>query len=439
MTIINEKVNVNANQIADILNYHTQRRGLLIDLDRVLDYQIHFIEKAMKLKKPLDALAGVNNFNVNSSKDVLNTLVQRFNVSEHKLMSAGKLSANKIIINNLMEDAQISDDVKLFLKVYQERKDAVGSVSRLEQYVNLPLLEAEDFQGHRVVVARPHWHVLDTSRLSAREPSIQNIAKIFADLITHLEGQTMVRSDSGQIEPRITYSYFIRDELIVALINLYNDAYFGQLHYVMMSDEEDAYYRNHLDELEVKEWDTNLRKDLKTLGLAGNYGSSNLGNINSELAIRYEQRIQNHPGRIKLVNDITKSVKTGQEIFYSAFGTPVEPTENSKYTKGTIAWQNHLIRCGLNNPIQTTAADLMCEAIYRADKILKEEARGDSWIGYAKHDEGLFYLDRCDAHLVEPLRECFGYDVTLNGQKWVNIDSDILIGVKPGMEGVRSV
>ncbi len=64
------------------------------------------------------------------------------------------------------------------------------------------------------------------------------------DIITEPKGYTLIRCDSGQIEPRINFSYFVRDELIMNLITHYNDAYFGLMHYATAREEDIRRWRD---------------------------------------------------------------------------------------------------------------------------------------------------------------------------------------------------
>lgn len=236
----------------------------------------------------------------------------------------------------------------------------------------------------------------------------------------------MVFSDSGQIEPRITYSAYIRDDLIVRLITLYDDAYYGLLHFIQMSAEEERQSRADLDSIQIHEVTDAMkekRQRLKTLGLAGNYGSSNLASIDAELGPLYEEKIVGHPARKALESRVTEAVRGGATCFHGYFGTPVYPDNTPKYHRGGNGWAGHMVRCGINNPIQTTAAELMCISVANAKKILGPRDH----IGSYKHDEGLFYVR--EEHVTEmapKLQECLAYAV----DQWIPIGSDLHIGRK---------
>lgn len=298
--------------------------------------------------------------------------------------------------------------------------------SYLGQYLSLPISNVEDMDNQRMVVAHPEWKVLATSRFSASSPSVQNINRDICDIYTAPKGWQLVFSDSGQIEPRITYSAYIRDDLIVKLITMYDDAYYGLLHFILLTDEEERNLRSNLDSIKLHEVTAEMkgkRQRLKVLGLAGNYGSSNLASIATELGPLYEKKIVNHPARKALEAEVTAAVRNGAEFFNGYFGTRVYPDNTQKYHKGDSSWAGHMIRCGINNPIQTTAAELMCISVMNAKRILGPKDH----IGSYKYDEGMFYVRNEHVEELAPkLRECLSYAV----EGWIPIGSDLHIGRK---------
>lgn len=429
MLKIVDKISITADQARYYLEQQTSKGGIFIDLDRCLDYQAYYIEKTKPVLQAWRKMAGFS-IHPDKKEDVKNTLINRFEIPESRLVSMGKISIAEEVLTSLVDSGDVSEEAELFIKIYQKLVGWLHRISYLEQYINNPLTVGESFEGHRMVIARPEWRVLSTSRISARGPSVQNLMKEFADIITYPPGYKMVYADSGQIEPRITWSYFLKDPVVKKLIELYNDAYFGQLHYITMSNEELKQSYVNPEAIEKKDLPREDRATLKLLGLAGTYGGG-LENQDPRLANGYRRLIVNHPGRKELDEKVREAVRNGQETFYGAFGSPVTPDETQKYKKGTPGWYEHLVRCGINNPIQTTASELMCESVYQAVKILQTKAKSQwSHIGYYKHDENLCYLAPGDHDLEDELAECMSYDVTLNGERWIPIYSDKVVGKK---------
>lgn len=277
-----------------------------------------------------------------------------------------------------------------------------------------------------MVIAHPRWSMLATKRFSASEPSAQNMNHDIYDIYTAPAGWQLVKSDTGQVEPRITYSAYIHDDLIVNLITLYDDAYFGLLHYILMSAGEEAMARANFSVVEKHEITDEMkamRKRLKVLGLAGNYGSKNLGAVDAELGPLYEAKIVNHPIRRQLEAQVAANVRAGQTIFKGYFGTEIDPSEAKRDASGmsTKSWRDHIVRCGINNPIQATAAELMHMSIKEASSILGPDNHIAAWV----HDAGMFYVKDDQVEEMAPkLQECLAYRV----DGWIPINSDLSIG-----------
>lgn len=304
------------------------------------------------------------------------------------------------------------------------------NIGALDTYAKLPMSCALSKENHRMSLARPKWSLLNTSRIAASDPGIQGIPRSMGDIICEPKGYTLIRCDSGQIEPRINFSCFFRDELIMKLITHYNDAYFGLLNYCKMTDEEEkacrVNFEHNFKPLEITDDIKDMRQNIKTLTNAGSYGSSNLGNINASLAKVYEAKIVKHPARLAYERKVTQDVERGIDTFYGMFGTPVKPGATEKYSVGDDGWKNHLIRCGINNPTQTTASELMMFSVNKAREIISRAK--DTHICYYKHDEACFYVSDEDMAngIGDELSDVTAYKV----KGWIPIYSDTLIGRK---------
>lgn len=110
------------------------------------------------------------------------------------------------------------------------------------------------------------------------------------------------------------------------------------------------------------------------------------------------------------------------------FGTPVTPEETERYKKGERGWTDHVIRCGINNPVQTTASELMMFSINEVMKILQEAK--DSHVCFYKHDEACFYVS--DEDVANGIGDKLAQVTAYNVKGWIPIESDLLVGVKPG-------
>lgn len=421
------KMPISPEEVRVILQSETDRFGTFFNLDRILYHEARYSRIAAQVYPEFRAMCGSPNLRCTQRNDVRKVMMSRFGVPEHKFCTKdGRVSLAQEVVDKLSMDETLTSDAHHFLDLYKAISAAEYMASYLGQYKELPISQAEDMDNQRMVIAHPTWRVLSTSRFSASDPSVQNINRDICDIYTAPKGYQMVFSDSGQIEPRITYSAYIRDDLIVKLITLYDDAYFGLLHFIQLTREEEEWARDHLEQIEKHEITEDMkakRQRLKVLGLAGNYGSSNLSAIDPELGPLYERKVVQHPARKALEAEVAQQVRSGAECFYGYFGTPVYPDNTSKYHRGDSGWMGHMLRCGINNPIQTTAAELMCISVQNAKKLLGP----DDHIGSYKHDEGMFYVreDRVD-ELAPKLRECLSYAVA----GWIPIGSDLHIGRK---------
>lgn len=415
----------------DFLQEQTDTFGTFLNQDRIY-YHIarcltnqHNIEPQVRMYGMLSARQEL------TRAAIISALQNIYVVPDVKLLNAkGIVSIDKTVMKSLLEDPSINPQAKELVQAWGAYANAGHTVSSMRGLLNPDIsheCSGRDMNNCRMRVYHPKWNILSTSRFSSSDPNIQNIDRGCQDVFTAPKGWMLVHSDSGQIEPRITYSAFIPDPLIKRLITLYDDAYFGLLHFILMSDEDEAWARTHLDEVqkhEITEDMKNKRKVLKVLGLAGNYGSANLAAVDAELGPLYERKVVSHPMRREWERRVADEVRAGADHFYAYFGTPVYP-ESSKSTKyqGGSGWKNHLIRCGINNPVQTTASELMHISIQEVRRILKPNEHVAGYI----HDAGLFYVPLDSVEERAPVfQNCLSYDV----EGWIPIGSDLHIGVE---------
>ena len=416
------------------LQKETDSFGVFFDVDRCYELSAIMQLNTLDIMRKLRRLSNNPKLDLNDKDSVINTLIKMgVNKAEFYEADSRKISYTADIRQSIANNPKYSDEVKEFVKMsdtYNSEKRNKGYIENLAN--KSPHSRALSKLNHRMAIGRPSWVILNTSRLAAKNPGIQGIPRQTPDVICEPKGYTLLRCDSGQIEPRINFSTFLRDELIMHLIMYYNDAYFGLLNFCNLSDEEEARYRTDFEKffkpMEITDEIKDMRQSIKTLTNAGSYGSSNLGHINPQLADKYEKKIVQHPARLALEAKVTEQVNRGEETFYGFFGTPVTPDETEKYTKGGKGWKNHVIRCGINNPIQTTASELMMFSINRAREILSEAV--DTHICYYKHDEACFYVSDTDMAngIGDKLAEVTAYHV----KGWLPIETDTLYGIKHG-------
>lgn len=426
-----------ADQARNILQHETDTFGLFLDLDRIIEYELTYMRRRDEALEKYYTMMDMD-IKPSQRQKIKDWFMATFNVPERLMLNkANKVAFDKEVQANLLS-SNISEDAKEFLRVYTDWSYNQYRITYFKQYKNLPISYELSDRGHRMVVANPEWSVLTTGRIAAENPSIQNIAKDMCDLVCCPKGWKLIRCDSGQIEPRITYSHFIEDHIVRGLIMAYDDAYYGMLHYCQLPDEIYDHLSDYAvegtPEAETKD-ETHIihkheiseemkagRKELKVLALAANYGSA-LAGRDPFLSRRYTDRIVNNRDRKRWEAEVTRQVKLGKEYFYSVFGTKIVPEESERYHRGMSSWQGHVIRCGINNPIQATASDLMCCSVYAASRILEKAKK--SHIAFYKHDEGAFYIHESELGLVDELRDITAYNVTENGREWIPIHAEL--------------
>lgn len=421
---------IDVQQAKSILQYHTNNFGVFADIDRMYELQGLMSLEAADAAAEFRRRVHDNTVSLNNSTAVIQKLVA-FGIPYQEFLKAGNgESIAKPVRDRLINNPNYSDEAKDLINLYGAYTTANYNISILKRWVLYPRSVALSKNKHRMALLRPTWNVLSTSRLSTDNPNVQGLSRNLSDIITEPRGYTLVRCDSGQIEPRINFSYFLRDELIMNLIQYYDDAYFGLLHYCLMTQDAVDNCRRDFETffkpIEITEELQEKRQLIKRMVNAGSYGSSNLDSMDPSLARAFEIRIKRHPKRLELERKVIQSVEAGCETFYSAFGTPVTPESNAKYSKGSDSWEHHIIKCGINNPVQTTAADLMLLSVYTANNLLKSSK--SSWIAYYKHDEAAFYVSDEDAEngLIDKLKDITAYNV----KGWLPIPSDCVIGIK---------
>lgn len=419
-------------EAAQFIQRQTDSFGVFFDLDRCYELQAILLREMRNLDIQAKRFLG----------DPMFTFSDKFSlVSKLVLMGANRLlfrgEKNDIIYTaevreKLLDNPSVSEDIKHLVKLSEDYISDKRNAGNIRNFAARSIPTSWlSYNNRRMGIGRPEWVILNTSRIGARNPGVQGIPRTMPDILTEPQGYHMLRCDSGQIEPRINVSAFLKDTLLANLIIVYNDAYFGFYHYCTMSDTERSLYTqdfSKFSKIEITDDLKEKRQMIKRLTNAGSYGSSNLGNIIPALAKAYEKYIVNHPARIANEAKVKDQVRRGDNTFYGFFGTPVTPQETEKYKKNDDGWTNHVIRSGINNPIQTTAAELMLFSVQRAKEILSR--MHDSHICFYKHDEACFYISDRDMGTPEAkeLEDITAYNV----EGWIPIEAEPEWGVKHG-------
>ena len=416
-----------------ILLAQNKRFGIMLDYDRMLEYEAHYTLLSSKTFKSVKSyLFPMSRAGIELNDNVILDFLERNNFAGNLLLTdSGRRSLSEDSVEAAISTGAISEEVKVLLRSYVKAKHYRKLVSAFPTIYSKAygVSKAETFDNHRMLILRPDWKEQNTGRLATANPGTLNISKEVGDIFTVPKGWVYVGVDSGQIEPRIIQSFVLRDPQLKKCTMMYNDAYFGYIHYcTVLTDEERRSGTLDLTPIEITDEMKAKRAKFKTYGNATMYGSTENreGDPDKDAFIRY---IGGHPNRLKLVADIDRKLMNGVRVFPTAFGTEIDitngPSDNVYKDKTSRAYHEHLIRCAINNPIQGTAGDLMRYSIEKAQNLLLRKAP-NSYIMQYVHDAGKFAIHEKDYdNVIDDIREIVAYQV----DDWIPVYAEAEEGV----------
>lgn len=409
-----------------ILRAHNELMPIFIDYDKLHQYISFFLLKASHIKGPLyDVLQYKEGYEIKLPAAIKNYLTHTGNNFGFDMVSTG-ISLNAESINNAINSGRLSEEAVIVLDAYKKLSYYDKCARTLMTYLQFPVCNLLSYNGHRMSVVRPKWCRQNTGRVGMQDPAIQNLNRVMQDIITVPKGWILTHCDSGQIDPRVIYSTYINDPQIQACINLYDDAYFGLLHYCTMPDSliksGTTSFQKNVITPEMQE----NRKSIKTFCNAVVYGSTSNPSADPIKAALIK-RIGNHPLRDKWVQSIEKELDMGNYIVKTAFGTPIDIMQSAKIENDNSRYQ--LIKLAINNPIQGTSADLMRLSCSYVNDLFSRKATNSAIIAYI-HDAAVTAVHESDYDkVIDDVKACVAYDVP----NWIPIKADVEIGRSKGL------
>lgn len=390
-----------------LLEISNDVNGLFVDLDRLLEYHFYYRNEFGRIAQYLYRYINpTSNIKKMAGKSDMLDWINKCNIgylfdkTEKNSISLAQESVDSVLTSGALNEEQMQ-----VLKMYSYASSCASKVGQFGSILSmkLPIEKELSCELHRMIRLSPVWVAQNTHRFATQGPAFQNFTKDTQDIITVPRGYVKCDADSGQIEPRITYSTIIPDPVIQYCIKEYNDAYFGLLYYTQMPEELFVKKNTNFKVPEVTEQMKLQRTELKTAGNAILYGSGDTHN-GSQVYINYIKRIGQHPLRLKYVQECTEKIINNDYIFYTAFGEPVDVREsaNSKDKYGAAsdkAKMSHYIRSAINVLMQGTAAGLMKVAMkHENDYIMKHELK--SFMMLSVHDaiKTAIHEDEMDKH-----------------------------------------
>lgn len=403
------------------------RGGVPIDYDRLIEYLAHSRVEQYELGSKL--LSSIYSDDPIFTKKTFTNWIKKNNITVgFNLTDSGNVSYNDESIRNFVNTNAYGDEITNIVKMFAEWNWHASQVLALPNIIEAykPTgLESEE--GRRVILIKPGVQTQNTGRFGLVNPAIMNLPRYMKDLVVAPKGWTIVSADSGQIEPKLIYGFFIPDPQIQKLIEIYGDAYYAVLHYCRMPIEDVQTKKMDFTPVEITDELKALRQRLKTYGNGVMYGSTR--NIEQDpLKQAYIERIGMHPLRIEWQEKLNKKLNSGQRIFPTLFGTPIDVYKSDKYlsAKSDREKQLALSHCIINNPIQGTAGDLMAFSLDATDRLFKKKAP-NSWITKFVHDEGQYCIHNSELDYV--LEEVSGH-TSYNIGGVVKVFNDPIIGRK---------
>ena len=414
------------------LRLHNSMMPQFVDFDKVM-MNINYLQTLLKkVSGPLFDRIG-KPVGVSAADNMKAYLVRNDVTSEFKFTKDG-LSLADESITGAIESGTLKEDTIYLLRVYQKYSGYAKTRGTLVSLLQNPISNVPSCDGHRMLILHPTWWPQNTGRVAMRDPAVQNFNHALQEIITVPEGYVKLHTDSGQIEPRIVYSVFIPDKQIQALINLYNDAYYGLLHYCTMGWQLVQSGTTQFQPMKITDEMKNGRQSIKTYGNAVMYGSKS-NPTGDPIKGAMIDRIGGHPLRTELVRGYERDIAMGKTVFKTAFGTPIDTANSVKFSEAgsrAASVEEERLRLAINNPIQGTAADLMRVSIYEANKILMNKAK-KSYIIHYVHDAGVFAIHEDDYDKVAAeLGDIVAYDV----EGWLPIHAEPDEGRNHGADGL---
>lgn len=414
------------------LRLHNQMMPQFVDFDKImmnLGYlQLRIKDVSYELFDVIGRPSGVD-----AGNNMKAWLMRNEDISGFDTTSTG-ISLDKNSLAKAIESGTLSNRALDILDKYKTYATSVKTRGSLVSLLQNPMSDAPSCDGHKMLIIRPEWHGQNTGRVAMRNPAVQNLPREIQEIVTVPQGFVLCHTDSGQIEPRIIYSAFIRDPQIQALIRLYNDAYFGVLHYITMPEQDILSGRTDFVKMEITDSMKEGRKSIKTHSNAVMYGSKSNPSGDPVKAAMIK-RIGEHPARLDWINDLSSQINRGVTVFNTAFGTPINTANSAKLVDGNMragSIEEEKLRLAINNPIQGTAADLMRVSVYEANKFLMSNAKKSYIINYV-HDAGMFAIHQDE---YDKVADYLGDIVSYNVEGWLPISAEPEFGRNGGKSGL---
>ncbi|MCR5228099.1 MAG: DNA polymerase I [Eubacterium sp.] len=324
--------------------------GVRLDADSLTEYGKQLDKRLEELTSSIHELAGDNDFNINSTKQLGVILFEKLGLKTGKKTKSGYSTSVDVL-------SKLVDEHPIIPQILEYR-----SISKLRSTYVEGLLECIKSDGR--IHSKFNQMVTATGRLSSTEPNLQNIPTRTAEgreirrSFVPAEGYTFVDADYSQIELRVMAS--ISED--ASLIDAFNS-----------SKDIHAITASQVFGVPIEEVDSTLRRRAKAVNFGIIYGISSFG-LGEDLGISRKEAkdyIEKYFATYVRVKDYLDSCVSGaKETGYvrTMYGRlrPIPELSSSNFMQRSFGE-----RVAMNSPIQGTAADIIKLAMIKVWHELK--------------------------------------------------------------------
>ena len=385
--------------------YNMEKIGVSVDENAISDFAKNLAKEIKKLDEKIHKLAGDDNFNINSPKQLGEVLFNKLGL-DYERKKGEKQSTGVEVLQKLIDKHEI---IKPIMDYRTYNKLLTTYAEALPKYI---------------VDGRIHTNYNQTEtatgRLSSDNPNLQNIP-IRTELGRELrkafiprKGFVFIDADYSQIELRIL-AILSGDE---NLINAYKGT--TDVHSATASE---------VFGVNIKDVTAELRRKAKAINFGIVYGMSSYGlgedlHIDTKEAKQYIDKYFLRYSKVKEYLDKTVDDAKNNGFVKTYYGR-IRPIPEFKV--GNAMQKAFAKRVAMNSPIQGTAADIMKLAMIGVDSEL-EKQKLESRIVLQVHDEILIECKKGEESKVkkilkEKMTDAFDFPVKLEidikeGNNW---------------------
>lgn len=379
-----------------------QYDGVYVDERELIKFGNSLKKKIEELRIDIYKLAGDDEFNINSPKQLGEVLFEKLKLEPFKKTKSG-YSTDVDALEKIRDKHPIVDKILEYRQLTKLNSTYVEGM--------IPFINPKTGRVHTFF----HQTVTATGRLSSTEPNLQNIptrtelGKKLRKAFKAEDGKVFLDADYSQIELRVL-AHMSEDKIMVEAFKSGQD-----IHTICASQ---------IFNVPVEEVSKQLRSRAKAVNFGIVYGISDFGlaeqtDMKVKDAKKYiEQYLNTYSGIRDFMSEIVESAKRKGFVKTEFNRRRYIPELNSN---------NYMVRkfgerAAMNTPIQGTAADIMKKAMIDVYRALKERGL-KSKIVLQIHDELLIETEENEIDEVkEILKSCMENVITLKVPLLVEID-----------------